>query len=760
MRQSNSSNNPGRLPQDHESPVHLIGLTQPHGLLIVLESSTFNIAYISENTIPHLGISAQALIGQNLFELIEPSSPIQHLQHSLETCSNYPSYHLISISTPIETKQFDGLLHRVGNSIILELEPTHKQTAVELTSLQNQTQRSLTHLRSLDDITDFLQAATTEVQAITGFERVMIYQFDENCAGSVVAEVKPPEKVSYLGLHYPATDIPNMVRQLYCQSNIRFIPDLRAPSVELVTAEQSVSQTPIDLSYAILRGVDPCCVEYHQNMGVTALLVIALVQDNQLWGLISCHHPTSKLLSYPVRSACAILGQLVAAEIAGKVDRKELNYLNNLQAIQANFIDSIAKATDFKQALVEPAPRLLDVVNAQGAAICLDQDITLIGETPCLEDIQALINWSLAETSPEIFHTNCLVKVYPSAVNIQAVASGLIVLTISKLRRYLILWFRPEVLQTINWAGNPHESVRDGQAIIGPRTSFEHWKETVRTTALPWKSAELANALALKNAIVGIVLNKADELAQINLELERSNRELDSFAYAASHDLKEPLRGITNFSNLLLRRYSESLDDAAVKRLQTLVKLAERMDRLIDSLLRFSRLGQTELQRQPTDLNPLLSKVIETLQAGQDENAPAIQIHVPRHLPTVKADSILISEVFSNLLSNALKYTDKMQPRVEVGYLEPDDPQIADGIEPNTCVIYVKDDGIGIHKRHFQNIFRLFKRLHERDSYGGGTGVGLTIAKKIIERHRGHIWVESTYGEGTTFYFVLNCEEK
>ena len=760
MRQSNCSNNPGRLPQDHESPVHLIGLTQPHGVLIGLEASTFNIAHISDNAISHLGISAQTLIGQNLFELIESSTPIQHLQHSLETCSNYPSYHPISISTPSETKQFDGLLHRIDNSILLELEPTHKQTAVELTSLQNQIQRSLSRLRSLDDITDFLQTATTEIQAITGFERVMVYRFDEHCAGSVIAEVKPPEKVSYLGLHYPATDIPTTVRQLYHQGLTRFIPDLRAPSVELVTAEQSFAQTPVDLRYAILRGVDPCCVEYHQNMGVTALLVIALVQGNRLWGLISCHHPTSKFLPYPVRSACVILGQLVAAEVAGKVDRKELNYLSSLQAIQANFIDSIAKATDFKQALIEPAPRLLEVVSAQGAAICLDQDITLIGETPCLEDIQALISWSLEKPSSEIFHTNCLVQVYPSAVNIQAVASGLIVLTISKVRRYLILWFRPEVLQTINWAGNPHESVREGQAILGPRTSFENWKETVRATALPWKSAELANALALKNAIVGIVLSKADELAQINLELERSNRELDSFAYAASHDLKEPLRGITNFSNLILRRYSESLDESAVKRLQTLVKLAERMDRLIDALLRFSRLGQAELQQQPTDLNTLLSKVLETLHAGQNEDTSTIQIHIPRQLPAVKADSILLSEVFSNLLSNALKYTDQPQPSIEVGYLEPTDPKIADGIEPNTCVIYVQDDGIGIHKRHFQNIFRLFKRLHERDSYGGGTGVGLTIAKKIIERHGGHIWVESTYGMGTTFYFVLNCEEK
>jgi light-regulated signal transduction histidine kinase (bacteriophytochrome) len=282
----------------------------------------------------------------------------------------------------------------------------------------------------------------------------------------------------------------------------------------------------------------------------------------------------------------------------------------------------------------------------------------------------------------------------------------------------------------------------------------------VSATALPWQSAEISNALALKNAIVGIVLNKADELAQINRELERSNRELDSFAYAASHDLKEPLRGITNFSNIILRRHSQNLDKSAIKRLHTLVKLAERMDGLIDSLLRFSRLGQAELQYQPTDLNGLIENVIDELNAGRGGEAQAPQILIPRPLPTVRADPTLITEVFSNLLNNAFKYTNKTQPTIEVGYLiaEAPDSTLADNLDTaQPCTFYVKDDGIGIREQHFQNIFRLFKRLHERDSYGGGTGVGLTITKKIIERHGGHIWVESNYGAGTTFYFVLNC---
>ncbi|MBE9067109.1 GAF domain-containing protein [Leptolyngbya cf. ectocarpi LEGE 11479] len=768
MRQSdflhNAGISAGRLQQNHDFfPVHLIGLTQPHGVLLALEGENFTITQVSDNTTTHLGITPQSLLGQPLLELLGSTTYPKPLHHYLETCTEHASYVQVSICTPNGSKDFDGLVHRGKGSIVLELEPigsqTSLQTAAGLMSLQTMVQQAIRRLRSIDDATEFLQAAVTEIQALTGYDRVMVYQFDEDQAGSVVAEVKPSGDVAYLGLHYPATDIPALVRQLYQRGLRRYIPDLTAAPVALVNAADA-SKTPLDLSYAILRGVDPCCIDYHQNMNVTGLMVIALVRDNQLWGLLACHHRSAKFLPYSVRSACEVLAQLIAAELASKVDKTELSYLNHLQTIQTDFVASIATAENFKQALIHPEPRLLDMVNAQGAAVCLDQDITLIGQTPPLDIVQDLISWSMEELSTELFHTNCLLQDYPAIADFKAVASGLVVLKISQLRRYLILWFRPEVLQIINWAGNPNESIHGADAdniVLCPRTSFRQWQETVRATALPWQPVELTNAIALKNAIVGIVLNKADELAQINRELERSNRELDSFAYAASHDLKEPLRGITNFSNILLKRHSHDLDQVAVKRLKTLVKLAERMDGLIDALLRFSRLSQDKLQYQATDLNVLVSSLIEDLSTTRSEEQLPLQIVIPKPLPVVSADPDLVREVFSNLLSNALKYTHAPQPKIEVGYLTADERPREDRVNsPDTCILYVKDDGIGIHERHFQNIFRLFKRLHERDCYGGGTGVGLTIAMKIIERHGGRIWVESKQNEGTTFYFVLS----
>jgi PAS domain S-box-containing protein len=239
----------------------------------------------------------------------------------------------------------------------------------------------------------------------------------------------------------------------------------------------------------------------------------------------------------------------------------------------------------------------------------------------------------------------------------------------------------------------------------------------------------------------------AQELKAKNAELARSNQELDDFAYIASHDLKEPLRGIHNYSQFLLDDYGAKLDEEGKEKLTTLCRLAQRMETLIDSLLQFSRVGRVELASRATDLNELVRSTLEPLQITLREEK--VDVRIPRPLPTVTCDRVRVGEVFHNLITNAIKYNDKPQKWVEVGVRE------GAGGPP---VFYVRDNGIGIPPRHHGAIFRIFKRLHGRDKYGGGTGAGLTIVKKIVERHGGRIWVESAVGEGTTFLFTLGPE--
>lgn len=236
------------------------------------------------------------------------------------------------------------------------------------------------------------------------------------------------------------------------------------------------------------------------------------------------------------------------------------------------------------------------------------------------------------------------------------------------------------------------------------------------------------------------------ELARRNEELEQTNRELDDFAYIASHDLKEPLRGIHNYSQFLLEDYADRLDEEGRVKLRTLIRLSRRMETLIDSLLHYSRLGRGDLTFTNVDVNELLAEVLDLHAMTLREKR--IDVRVPARLPVVRADRDRLGEVLANLITNAVKYNDKQEPWIEIGTAEP-------ASSNGGPTFYVRDNGIGIQDRHLDTVFRIFKRLHSRDEFGGGTGAGLTIVRKIIDRHQGRVWIESRPGEGTTVFFSL-----
>jgi two-component system, chemotaxis family, sensor kinase Cph1 len=740
-------------------PIHIPGRIQPHGILLVLSEPDLTIVQISSNCDRWLGDSAENFLNQPLSRLLNPDQ-----LSAISSCLSKDFESINPLKLDLQNQQqtivFDGIIHRHAGALLLELEPSQTKTSADFFGFYHLVKGTIAKLQNAHTLSDMCEVIVKEVRQLTGFDRVMVYQFDPEGAGRVIAETKQDALTPYLDLHYPHTDIPKQAKQLYTLNGLRLIPDVNYQPTELVPAINPLTEQATDLSLSVLRSVSPLHVEYLQNMEVGASMSISLVKNRKLWGLIACHHGVAHYLTYEVRTACEFLGQVMSLELNAKEKNEDLDYKMKLKSIQTSFVEIIPQKASFLEGLLNSEANLLDLVSATGTVICWDGQFYTIGRTPDTEQLTHLLPWIETQLDGNLFSTTVLSNLYPAAESYQPIASGLLALAISRVNQNYILWFRPEVPQTVTWGGNPNKPVEvldDGNLRLSPRKSFAAWQEIVKGQSLPWKPCELDAVLELRGAIVGLILRQADELAKINLELERSNNELDAFAYIASHDLKEPLRGIHNYSNFLIEDYADVLNEDGITKLQTLVRLTQRMEDLINSLLHFSRLGRIELDLQPTDLGELMQTVLDVLRISLD--LTDVEIGIPRPLPVVMCDRVQMSEVFTNLISNAIKYNEQRQKSIEIRFLDPvrsTRKRHVDEEAEMVTTFYIKDNGIGIAEHHLDNIFRIFKRLHGPTKYGGGTGAGLTITKKIVERHGGSVWVESVPGEGSTFYFTIS----
>ncbi len=742
-------------------PIHIPGAIQPYGFVLCLDPATRRIVHASANTETLIGREAESLLGGGLDQLLGPDrrAEVDRVLDTLGVAAKLVGARL----DPVAGQPFYKIvLHRYDDLLWLEFEPVSETDAapLDLPFLN----AALGQMLAAGSVLDFCQHAVEQVRGITGFDRVAIYCFAEDESGKIIAEARHADLPPWLGLHYPATDLPQQARAMYLKNWLRFIADAHYVPVPLVPARHPAHPRPPDMTHAMLRSVSPIHLEYLHNIGSAATMTISLIQNNKLWGMITCHHRTPRLVSYELRELCQFIGKTFSALLPGKEQHDAQEQQLRIREQQARLFEHVSAHTNFVDGLHREAPTVMDVFDCGGAAICFDNEVVTVGATPTPAQIRELIAWLQEHAKTDVFCTNSYAALNPAGLALRATASGFIAASLTDAPGNYLLWFRPEVVQTVTWAGRNEKPqvLADGQIFLSPRQSFEAWKQLVENTAAPWQPVEIAAARDIRLHISDLRLKvfnelqaRAQSLARLNTELERSNDELDSFAYVASHDLKEPLRGIHNYSLFLLEDYADRLDAEGVHKLETLVRLSQRMEGLIESLLQLSRVGRTELAVADVDPNAVLADVAELLQPRFEQTHTTLTVAGP--LPTVRADRVRLQEVLYNLISNGMKYNDQPVKTVAVG-LAP--PEAAAGATRSVLaadfhVFYVRDNGIGIDARHQASIFKLFKRLHPQDKYGGGTGAGLAIAKKMVEKHGGSLWVESAPGEGATFYFTL-----
>jgi chemotaxis family two-component system sensor kinase Cph1 len=724
------------------------GAIQPHGVMLVLHEPELRVLQASANAAAVFGLPMEKLLASHAEALLGTTNTEQLRKRLGPTKLDGAPVHLLRLDMGAK-QRFHVFGHRIDGVLILELEMAG-DSAAETLDLYSELRMAISRLQATANLDDFLNLAVEQVREFTGFDRVMAYRFLEDGSGDVTAESLKPGLESYLGLRYPASDIPQPARRLFSLNWLRHLPDVCYEPIPIVPATNPLTNGPLDLSYAFTRSLSVMYTDYLKNMGVKSTLVITLLKKGELWGLISCmNHERPVHVQYETRMACEFLGHMISLLMDSKEDIGNYRHKLKLAAVLDQISENMNREKDFRDGLTKHEPSILTNMDSGGAAVVAQGEVRLLGTTPTTEQILKLATW-VATQSETVFSTDRLAAIYPPAEAFQGSAAGVMGIRLRRNEVDMILWFRPELPQTVSWAGNPEKPVEvliEGDSVrLTPRRSFELWKQSVSGRSAVWESWELAAAGDLRRKIVEVVLQRAEELSLLNRQLEQSNMELDSFAYTAAHDLKEPLRGINSFAGLL-GSDSARLEPRSRKHLETIQTLSRRMDGLIDSLLEYSKVGNLELQLVPVDLNTVVERVLQTTKARLDE--AMIALRLPRPLPTASCDAQLVEEVLQNLITNAAKYNDKAERWIEIGYQE-----------QNPVIYFVRDNGIGIDRRHAEQVFQIFRRLHGRHEFGGGSGAGLTITRRMIQRHGGRIWFESTPGEGSTFYFTLGPETR
>jgi light-regulated signal transduction histidine kinase (bacteriophytochrome) len=721
---STSDPTPVTLDNCDTEPIHIPGSVQPHGVLLACDPTDLRVRSASANAAEVLGIATAEIFALTLPEILD--APATALVRANLGARSWKRFN--PIAATVRGRSFDAILHRSGPYLVVELEPHALAGESTYRDYGTDTHQALLRLQGADSLADLLDAAVGEVRRVTGYDRVMVYRFDVDQHGEVVAEERRADLEPFLGLHYPASDIPAQARRLYVANPIRIIADVAYRPAALVSAPDVADAAPLDLTHATLRSVSPIHVEYLRNMGVAASMSVSLLQDGGLWGLIACHHYAPKLVPYSVRMTCELVGQTLATLIQAWERREEAAVREAIGARKLRVLERLARADYLAAGLLEAPADLLDMVGADGAAMLEDGRCTRVGTAPPEHAIRAFAAW-MASRGDESIVTHQLARDFPDAPALGTDAAGVVALALPQTRDNVLVWFRPVVARTVAWAGNPEKTYDEGPhgPRLTPRGSFALWRETVEHQSERWSDLEIAAAMELRSRLVDVLLRKT-------MEAERAREMLLGMV---SHDLRNPLGAISLAAQVLEMKPAEQ---AVVTRTSARIAASsDRMRRMIEQLLDYTRTKSGSLRVEPAEMDLValcryLAEEIEGAHPG---------FHVTLELPDAcrfVGDRDRIAQVISNLLGNARHHGDPAQPTVLT--LTCTDAEI---------VIGVRNQGPPIPPEQLPLIFEPFKREPKdaRTRRNAGLGLGLFIVKELVTLHRGTVTIASSSAEGT-----------
>ena len=499
--------------------IHFAGSIQPHGLLLVVREPGFRIVQASANAGTLLQRPLDSVLLASLAEL---GGDLEAGLRRLAAASDLREPQPLRCTLPVASASatFEGAAHRVdADALVVELEPSPRMApgaesvAPDGAALLGRVALAVQRFSESSSLGLLTDGVVRCVRDLTGYDRVMVYKFDPDGHGKIIAEARDPRLESLLGHHYPATDIPQRARELYVRNRVRVLVDVDYEPAPLVPrllpgVGGEGRDGELDMSMCFLRSMSPLHLQYLRNMGVTGTLVVSLVREGRLWGLIACHHYAPRHASLAVRAAVELLAEVISTRIAAIENYARAQVGIQVRRLEQRLIEATSTEGDWRLALVRNPRLLQQPLDATGAALFHDGELLTCGEVPSTPELRTLMQWiDTQATDAAPFSCSAVGRDNPALASITPTASGVLAVRLSSVRPDYLLWFRKEQLHSVTWAGDPTKPMVDNDPMkLSPRRSFAAWSEIVRGTAAPWTASDLALASAFGDALIDIIV--------------------------------------------------------------------------------------------------------------------------------------------------------------------------------------------------------------------------------------------------------------